>query len=196
MAVFGAPTLHRVDDDAGPALREWEELLWDPWLGALRTGVLRVPGRAAREEPDWQTTIDVVGIAHDHPVGVRGDGSLAPWPPAGRRSLAGFAPVVDELTVAVHRVADALPRRRLAIAAHGLPTEDDAWRVGFLEETVRAVRAMVADGVDLMGWFHDTAVDGYEWVRGFQAPRGLLTRDRRPKDSALRLGELLAERGG
>jgi beta-glucosidase/6-phospho-beta-glucosidase/beta-galactosidase len=55
---------------------------------------------------------------------------------------------------------------------------------------------MVADGVDLMGWFHDTAVDGYEWVRGFQAPRGLLTRDRRPKDSALRLGELLAERGG
>ena len=62
--------------------------------------------------------------------------------------------------------------------------------------TMGAVRGMVADGVDLMGWFHDTAVDGYEWVRGFEAPRGLLTRDRRPKDSALRLGELLAEAEG
>jgi beta-glucosidase len=196
MAVFGAPTLHRADDDAGPALREWEELLWDPWLGALRNGIVRVPGRAPREDPDWLTTVDVVGIAHDHPVGVRADGALAPWPAAGRRSLAGFVPVVDELVVAVHRVAEALPRRRLAVAAHGLPTEDDTWRVSFVEETVRAARGVSAEGVDLAGWFHDTAVDGYEWVRGFAAPRGLLTRDRRPKDSALRLGELLTEAEG
>jgi beta-glucosidase len=195
MGVFGAPTLHRSEPGADASHREWEELLWEPWLGALRTGELRVPGRPTTESPDWLTALDMVGIAHDHPVGVAADGSLVAWPAGGRRSLAGFAPVVDELVAAVHRVAEALPGRTLAVAAHGLPTADDAWRVSFLEDTVRAARGMVADGLPVRAWFHDTSVDGYEWARGFDAPRGLLTRDRAVKDSGHRLAALLAEPG-
>ena len=39
-------------------------------------------------------------------------------------------------------------------------------------------QSYVADGVPLRGYFHETGIDGYEWVHGFAAPRGLLTRDR------------------
>ena len=42
----------------------------------------------------------------------------------------------------------------------------------------------------MVAYFHDTAVDGYEWRAGFETERGLIARDRTVKDS----GELFRER--
>ena len=39
------------------------------------------------------------------------------------------------------------------------------------------------DGMNLVGYFHDTAIDGYEWRAGFETERGLIRRDRTIKPS-------------
>ena len=45
----------------------------------------------------------------------------------------------------------------------------------------------IDDGVDVRGLSWHTAIDGYEWLAGFEHPRGLLTSDRNPKPSFDRL---------
>lgn len=193
MAVFGAPTLHPAPEDpsearaAERATRRWDDLIWGVWIRALRDSVLRVPGRAPIPAPFFETGLDVIGLSHDHPVGVTGSGRFAPWPASARRSAVGFAPEPAELGEAVHRAIGGAPEGLgVVVAANGVPTEDDEWRGAVLEEVLAAVGDARRSG--LLGYFHDSAVDGYEWSRGFDAPRGLITRDRAVKPSARRLG--------
>jgi len=47
-----------------------------------------------------------------------------------------------------------------------------------------ALRAAIADGVDVRGFFHWTGVDNYEWLFGYPVPFGLIDRDRKPRGSA------------
>ena len=192
MAVFGAPTVHPAPADsreaqaAVRAARRWDDLIWGTWTRALQKGVLQVPGRAPVPAPCFETGPEVFGLSHDHPVGVTGSGRLTSWPASARRSAAGFAPEPAELAEAVHRAIGAVSDgRSVVVAAHGVPTSDDDWRDALLGEAL----AEVADarGAGLRGYFHDSAVDGYEWTLGFNAPRGLFTRGRAVKPSARRL---------
>jgi beta-glucosidase/6-phospho-beta-glucosidase/beta-galactosidase len=75
------------------------------------------------------------------------------------------------------------------VAATGVGTTDDDWRDELLTATVDQVELAVTDGVPVTGLFHDSLVDGYEWTRGFDAPRGLVTRDRRLKESGRNLSQ-------
>ena len=135
--------------------------------------------------PYFEKGPELVGLSHDHPVGVTETGRLASWPASARRSAAGFAPEPAELGEAVHRAIDAVPGRGVVVASHGVPTDDDDWRDTVLDGSLAAVADARASG--LRGYFHDNAVDGYEWALGFGAPRGLIGRDRVVKPSAQRL---------
>jgi beta-glucosidase len=42
----------------------------------------------------------------------------------------------------------------------------------------------VDEGIDLVGFFHWTGIDNYEWLLGWDAPFGLIDRDRNPRPSA------------
>jgi beta-glucosidase/6-phospho-beta-glucosidase/beta-galactosidase len=53
-------------------------------------------------------------------------------------------------------------------------------RVDRLEAAVRTVAGAHHGGVPIVGAFHQPAVDGYEWHRGFDARLGLFERDRDP----------------
>ena len=191
MAVFGAPTVHAAAVDrenssaAATQARGWDELLWGTWTRALREGAVEVPGRVPVPAPHFERGPAVVGLSHDHPVGVTESGALTSWPASARRSAAGFAPEPAELGEAVSRAIDAVPGRAVVVAAHGVPTDDDDWRDTILDE----VMAVVADARQsgLRGYFHDSAVDGYEWALGFNAPRGLIGRGRAVKPSAQHL---------
>jgi len=57
----------------------------------------------------------------------------------------------------------------------------DQRRAGRLRAAVRTVAGAHAGGLPVMGAFHQPAVDGYEWHRGFDARLGLFDRDRTPR---------------
>ena len=200
MAVFGAPTVQpspvgrEYADAAAIEARRWDELLWGTWTRALREGAVEVPGRAPVAAPFFEKGPELVGLSHDHPVGVTEAGRLVSWPASARRSAAGFAPEPAELGEAVYRAIDAVPGRGVAVAAHGVPTDDDDWRDTLLEASMPVVASAQAAG--LRGYFHDSAVDGYEWALGFGAPRGLIGRDRAVKPSAQRLATAISGGSG
>jgi len=132
--------------------------------------------------PHFEKGPAFVGLCHDFPIGVTEAGSFTSWPDTARRSAAGFAPEPSELGEAIHRAIEAVPGRRVVVAAHGVATDDDDWRDTLLERTMEVVGDAANAG--LAGYFHDSAIDGYEWVFGFNAPRGLIRRDRTIKPSA------------
>ena len=78
----------------------------------------------------------------------------------------------------------------MVVAAHGVATDDDDWRDTLLDASLAVVADAEAAG--LRGYFHDSAVDGYEWAMGFSAPRGLIGRDRVIKPSAQRLAAAIS----
>ena len=173
----------RIEPEARKARQRWDDLLWGTWLRAHGNGMLEIDGRAAKQVPAFVTGVDLVGIVHDHPIGVTSDGGLDAWPRDGRRDASGFVPEPDELAEAIHRTADALPDHRIAVAGHGIPTDDDAWQDHQLGRSLEHVLE-AADDIGLAGYFHDAGVDGYEWKKGFGAPRGLLRRDRSRRPAA------------
>ena len=189
MTVLGLPSVVPVDAEARDEARLWESVLWDTWLRALGDGEFALPWKAAVDRPDLQGVVDLVGIAADHPVGIDRHGAFHPHPVDGRADGSGFCPVPEELGVVLRRVHEALPDHDLVVAATGVGTTDDDWRDELLTATVDQVELAITDGVPVTGLFHDSLVDGYEWTRGFDAPRGLVTRDRRLKESGRNLSQ-------
>lgn len=173
----------RVSPEAGAARRRWDDLLWGSWLRAHADGMLEIDGRAPKAVPAFVNGVDFVGLVHDHPVGVAADGGLDAWPPQARRDVSGFAPEPKELAEAIHRTHDALPDHRLVVAGHGVATDDDAWHDDLIGRSLEHIVDAAAD-IGLAGYFHDAGVDGYEWKKGFTAPRGLLRRDRSRRPAA------------
>ncbi len=192
MAVFGTPTIFGHGPENEPQRRRWHELLFGSWISALRDGELVVPGRPARELPELEGAFDLIGLAHDHPIAVDRHGALHPYPAEGRRTDTGFTPITNELGELLSQVSSELPTRDLVIAGHGVATRDDEWRERILSETHALLIDAVAQGTRLVGYLHDTGIDGYEGPLGFTTARGLIDRDRNLKDSAVWLQSRLA----
>ena len=91
----------------------------------------------------------------------------------------------------MRRLGELAPATPLMIAADGVTTTDDEWREELLRSTVIEMQRAIADGVPLTGYLYDTGIDGYEWLYGFNAPRGLIDRDRKIKASGHYLQALL-----
>lgn len=188
MTTWRAELLHslaepdrRVRPETQTATQRWDELWW-AWLRGHSQGTITLPDRAPVAVPHLVDAVDVVGLIHDHPIGINSRGEFRPWPATARRS-AGLAPEPEELSAAIHRTRDALPGHRLMVAGHGLATDDEAWRDDVLARSLRQIEAAV-DDVQLAGYFHDSGIDGYNWKLGFTQPRGLLNRDRSRKPAA------------
>ena len=145
-------------------------------------GSSRSTAARPRTSPRSSTTSTSWGIVHDHPIGITSDGTIDAWPRTGRRDASGFAPEPGEFAEAIHRSADRLPDHRIVVAGHGLSTTDDAWHDDQIGRSLEHV--VEAAGENLGGYFHDAGVDGYEWKKGFDAPRGLLRRDRSRRPAA------------
>jgi beta-glucosidase len=139
------------------------------------------------------------------PVSVSAD---ADDPHEGDDLLVVSAPV-DGVEAALERTTEASPEARLLVvtsdpetspaggATSGDGTGDGAGsgdgtgpgsggaeaelRQRRLERAVAAVAEAQASGVPIVGAFHQPAVDGYEWHRGFDARLGLFDRDRNPR---------------
>jgi beta-glucosidase len=175
-------TCHRVGPvhaaDATVTARQQTRLvdavLWGSWVSGLRDGILRIPGRADEDVADLAASGDLLGITYEGALAVDGEGAFSPYPSSERVAQSGAAPWPEGLGWTLHRLADELPGRAVLVAGNGVGTADDELRADVLRETVDVLAGVLAEGIDLRGWFHRSAVDGDEWSAVALPPYGLL----------------------
>ena len=96
------------------------------------------------------------------------------------------------MTECVYRVADGNDPRPIVIAANGIATDDEDARDEYLRGVTDQLKLLRIDGVAVVGYFHHTGIDGYEWNDGFARPRGLIERTRAIKPAGQFLQQFLA----
>lgn len=189
MGVFGLHTVFAADQRADTLAWQgwWDRLLWHSWASALTDGEITVPDRPAVAREEYREALDVVGMCFDAPAAVDQHGHLGPYPATARCDDSGMAPEPEEMGRALARLADMLGDRPLAVAGTGVSTTDETWRDQLLGRTLDQIEAARDGGINVVGFFADTAVDGYHWHLGRSSARGLFDRDRNPKDAAFTL---------
>ena len=75
------------------------------------------------------------------------------------------------------------------VTEHGMSTEDDDLRAGFIEPSLAALLDVMDAGVPVVGYLHWTLLDNFEWIFGYGHQLGLHevdreTFERTPKPSA------------
>jgi beta-glucosidase len=68
-------------------------------------------------------------------------------------------------------------KRPIYILENGVPDRADRIRPWLLESTVKEMRELLAEGIDLRGYFHWTLVDNFEWGEGWHLRFGLFELD-------------------
>jgi beta-glucosidase len=81
------------------------------------------------------------------------------------------------------------------MSENGLETENDEYRVWFIGEAVKSLHAAMAKGIPVLGYYHWSLLDNYEWNRGYAPKYGLVAVDREtfkrtPKPSAAVMGAI------
>ena len=136
---------------------------------------------------------DFVGVQnytrlHVGPGGIVG-------PPAGSRvTQIGFEFRPEALGVTVRRAAEVtgLP---VMVTENGISTLDDDERIEYTQQALRSLESCLADGVDVLGYVHWSALDSFEWVLGYWPKYGLIevdhaTQVRTPRASGHWLGRV------
>jgi beta-glucosidase len=168
------------------------------------------PGR--HDEDDHRVAADALLAAEAEAARLLGSGAAPvavtarPGDPHEGDDLVVVAAPVDGLERALERVQDDAPHAQ-ALVVTGDPTggstpgsppgdddrgadggrtaaEPETRRSERLRRAVELVAGAHRGGLPVVGAFHQPAVDGYEWHRGFDARLGLFDRDRDPRAAA------------
>ncbi|GAA1150869.1 beta-glucosidase [Kitasatospora gansuensis] len=100
----------------------------------------------------------------------------------------------EALGEAVRHTAEVVGDVPVIVTGNGLATRDDSRRISYTHQALRDLAAALADGLDIRGYLHRSALDGYEWG-SYRPTFGLITVDpqsflRVPKPSARWLGRI------
>ncbi|MCU1400795.1 MAG: beta-glucosidase/6-phospho-beta-glucosidase/beta-galactosidase [Acidimicrobiales bacterium] len=184
-SIFGLSAFVPQDDDpaSAAAADALHAHLWAPGLGLFRDGVLRVPGRAPIERSDLAGSFDMIGFSYYSNIGFRA-GRPRLHPPDAERSPLGYGISADGLGTVLDRLHAEVPDTPILVAEYGIGTDDDELRTRYLERGLEVVAERLAEGMDIRGLFHWTAVDNYEWLHGFDVAFGIVDRARKVKPSA------------
>ena len=87
------------------------------------------------------------------------------------------------------RYAHVVSGKPVLVTEHGIGTEDDAVRAAFIAPALDGLLDTINDGVPVLGYFHWTLLDNFEWIFGYDKHFGLHQVDREtfvrtPKQSA------------
>lgn len=120
-------------------------------------------------------------------------------PPHPDNTLTGWAYRPDALGIALRRAWEAGGGIPLVVTENGIATSDDERRIRYTTEALRHLTAAVADGIDVRGYIHWSALDNYEWGQ-WQPTFGLIAVDRvtfarAPKPSLYWLGRVSRSNG-
>lgn len=181
--ILNLSTIHCVGEGADLIARIFDQALWGSWLGVMREGVLRSPGRDPVDCAALADAFDLVGFSYYSAIGVRADGTRPPYPEGAPVSPLGYGIWPRGLRLVLDRLNAELPGHPLLISEYGLGTEDDGARCSYLAEGLRIVRDALGEGIPLRGFFHWTGVDNYEWLHGYDVSFGCIDVERRPRGS-------------
>lgn len=82
----------------------------------------------------------------------------------------------------------------IIVTENGIATNDDTRRCEFIRRALSGVKECVNDGIKVIGYFHWSLLDNFEWQKGYDMTFGLIGVDRKtqvryPKESLRVLGE-------
>lgn len=122
-------------------------------------------------------------------VGAEGD---LPMPEGAEATQAGYEFYPEALEHVIRAVAKEF-HGDLIVTENGIATDDDTRRVEFIDRALAGVGHCVADGLPVLGYFHWSLMDNFEWQRGYAMRFGLIafdraTQERTPKPSLAHLG--------
>ena len=138
-----------------------------------------------------KTHADYVGVQTYTRVRV---GPAGPLPPApGQRNTASGYEDYPQALAGTIRYAHKAIGKPIHVTENGISTDDDARRIGFIDEALAGVRACMDEGIDVRSYIYWSLLDNFEWTSGYGQHFGLVAVDldtfaRRPKPSALHLG--------
>jgi len=166
-----------IDDQAvgDPARRDARRAaLYEPWLAIARDD-------------------DFIGVQNYERSRIGLDGPLPP--PAGARAGQTAAELWPGSLAGAVRYAHAVCGRPVMVTEHGVGTENDADRQWMIEESLAGLHQAMQEGVPVLGYFHWSLLDNFEWIFGSRPKFGLASVDRRTferraKPSAAVLGRI------
>jgi beta-glucosidase len=156
---------------------------WQPWIGLVRDGVLRVPHREPVERPDLAGCFDLIGFSYYAALGIA-SGQPTIQPPGAEVSPLGYGIWADGLALVLDRIHAELPGTPVVVAEYGIGTDDDTVRADYLRRGLELTRQAIDRGHDIRGFFHWTGVDNYEWLHGYDVRFGIIDADRVVRPSA------------
>ncbi|GFJ85561.1 hypothetical protein Phou_097410 [Phytohabitans houttuyneae] len=143
--------------------------------------------------------LDALGVNYYNPTGIRAPSTADSPLPFEFAPLEGYPttafgwPVVPdglrELLVSLkEEYGEALPPIHVTESGCAYDGIDDPERVAYLDGHIAAVRAAMASGVDVRGYFVWSLLDNFEWAEGYTKRFGLVhvdyeTQVRTPKTS-------------
>ncbi|KQV12601.1 MULTISPECIES: family 1 glycosylhydrolase [unclassified Kitasatospora] len=141
---------------------------------------------AARED-DW------VGVQAYTRTRI-GPGGPLPVREGAELTLTGWEFYPAALGEAVRHTAEVVGDVPVIVTENGLATRDDSRRISYTDQALRDLAAALADGLDIRGYLHRSALDTYEWG-SYRPTFGLIAVDPRsflrvPKPSARWLGRI------
>ena len=136
---------------------------------------------------------DFVGVQSYTSQKVDAEGIVA-HPADSGNTLTGWAYRPDSLGIALRNAADVTDGVPALITENGIATDDDTRRIAYTRDALGEVASAIADGIDVRGYLHWSALDNFEWGH-WEPTFGLIAVDREtfertPKPSLGWLGEV------
>ncbi|HWU59584.1 MAG TPA: family 1 glycosylhydrolase [Microbacteriaceae bacterium] len=108
-----------------------------------------------------------------------------------------FPPAAELGVRSAWRLSGGVP---VIVTENGIATADDTRRIAYTRDALRGIRSAIADGIDVRGYLHWSALDNYEWASGYRPTFGLIAVDREtfertPKPSLAWLGAVARHNG-
>jgi beta-glucosidase len=106
------------------------------------------------------------------------DGSGVVRPPEGATTNQ-MGTVIEPLSLAgAVRYGYEVAGVPVLVTEHGMGTADDTLRADFIEPSLRGLRAVMDEGVPVVGYCHWSLLDNFEWIFGYDFEYGLHAVDR------------------
>jgi beta-glucosidase len=86
-------------------------------------------------------------------------------------------------------------QKPVLVSENGIETENDQRRIWYIDAALAGLQESIAKGVPVLGYFHWSLIDNFEWTQGYKPKYGLVAVDRTtfkrsPKPSAAHLGAI------